>query len=243
MRHSIPSILFVAFLMAAILFSFAVSARSEEARPEDGDLRAPVTEVSADVQSSDRPPVYFTAMLLGAMMHEDSDNRLTSHDGTALVTPGLALRVGGTIDNRHFIGGRFQGTWRSTQDVRDSVGGDNEWGAVSSYYLGPEYRYAMPFGLYFGASAGFSFIFADNDVGSGESPECNTMACVDAYLEKTDDHASFGVGMFGTVGYEYRLKRNFAVTAEAFVGLLQGEDENNINMTNATYGLAVGVGI
>ena len=98
---------------------------------------------------------------------------------------------------------------------------------------------------YFGAGTGLSFIFADNQVGGSndEAPACNEFECLDAHLRATDDHGSLSLAATAVVGYEYRLKRNLAVNVEAFMGVTTGEDEDNQEMTNGTYGLAVGLGI
>ncbi len=206
-----------------------------------------MVNTSRQVTIAQRKPVYFNAMLSGSMLHEDRDNRLTSYDNTGLLTPGLRLRAGGVIQKHHLVGGNLQANWRSTQSVLDSETevDDNQWGAVSNYFMGPEYRYLTDYGLYVGATVGFSAILADDQVGGGgdDEPDCSTANCLDTHLEQTDDHASFGVAVMGTVGYEYRIKRYLSVNVEAFVGVLHGEDEYDENMTNATYGMALGVGI
>ena len=101
------------------------------------------------------------------------------------------------------------------------------------------------FGLYFGGSANFAVVLADDKLGGGndDEPECGSADCLDSHLERTDDHASFGVALMGTVGYEHRFRNNLALSVEGYAGVIQGDDENDNNMTNVTYGVAFGVGI
>ena len=150
-----------AAVIAIAILSVATTAGADETNESK-------TTVKARAEVGERPPFYFNFMLAGSAIHEDSDARLTSYDRTGLFHLGLALRMGGVVNDNHLIGGIFQGNWRSTEKVLDSQGGDNEWGAVSNWYLGPEYRYQFDFGLYAGASVGFSYIFADNDINGGE---------------------------------------------------------------------------
>lgn len=238
MKNQRMTVIVSSAICATIITLFAPLARADEG--------ATVTS-SRQITTAQRRPVYFNAMLSGATLHEDRDNRLTSLDDTGLLTPGLKLRAGGIINGHHLVGGTLQANWRSTRSVLDSETGvdDNQWGAVSNYILGPEYRYLTDYGLYVGGTVGFSAVLADDQVGGGgdDEPDCSTANCLDTHLEQTDDHASFGVAVMGTVGYEYRIKRYLSVSVEAYVGVLHGEDEYDENMINATYGMAFGVGI
>lgn len=206
-------------------------------------LAAPATVDAADrSRVVDRPPVYFNFMITGSMSYEDPDNRVTFRDNKDLFAPGGALRLGGVIGKHHLLGGILQVDWRSTKTVRDSVGDDRKWGAISTYYLGPEYRYITRFGLYAGGSMGFSYRLVDNDVGGGGSPDCSSYACVARHMRRTDDQGVPGVGVRAVIGYELRVRRNLAVNFEAFGGVLHGRDEDHEAMTMPMYGLAVGVG-
>jgi hypothetical protein len=196
----------------------------------------------APARATERPSVYLNFMLQGAMVHEDRDNRLTHHERPSFVTPGGALRLGGVIARHHLLGAIFQVDWRSTRNVLDSEGGNRKWGAVSNYFLGPEYRYITRFGLYGGAALGFAYTLADDDVGGGGSPDCTAYSCVARHMRETDDQGIPGVGVRAVLGYELRVRRTLAVNFEAFGGVLHGDDEDDVAMTTPTYGLAVGVG-
>jgi len=233
-----------AFPIVTVVLFLAATAYLTPAAGDDTKAQKDQTEqpaVSIQVDPAERPPFYVNGMVLGGMFHEDDDNRMTSRDSSALMGAGLAFRGGWIIDDRHFIGGLFQGYWRSTRTVLDEQGGDNYWGAVSTYYIGPEYRFATRAGLYFGASVGAAMALAINEFDTGEGPDCNSVDCVEDHLRETDNHWSFGFGLRGTIGYEYRLRRNLGLNIEAFGGLLQGRDEDDHSMTTPTWGLALGV--
>ena len=223
------------FLTAAC--AIAVPTVAAAAADSTGGAGAP-----APAEASERPPVYFNFMLTGAMVHEDPDNRMTHRDRKSFVTPGAAVRLGGVIARHHLLGGIFQVDWRSTRTVLDREGDDRKWGAISSYYLGPEYRYLTRFGLYAGASLGFAYTLVDDHVGGGGSPDCTWYSCVARHMRETDDQGIPGVGVRAVVGYELRVRRHLAVNFEAFGGVLHGDDEHDVAMTTPTYGLAVGVG-
>jgi len=182
-------------------------------------------------------------MGFGAMLNEDGGNRLTSRDSENLGGAGVTFRAGGVVNDHHLIGGLFQGYWRSTRPVKDRAGNDREWGSISTYHLGTEHRDQTDLGLYFGASPGLALILADNDIDGDEpEPECDDFDCARDYLRSTDDHAAIGVGVIGTLGYEYRVTKWFAVYAEAFAGYAHALDEDEREMDTITAGLALGLG-
>jgi hypothetical protein len=207
-----------------------------------GVLWVPAVAAAAEPEATDRPPVYFNFMLAGSMVHEDPDNRVTHRERNAFATPGGVLRLGGVLGRHHLLGAILQVNWRSTRQVLDHAGNDRRWGAISSYFLGPEYRYLTRFGLYAGGSLGFAYTLVDDDVGGGGSPDCSWYSCVARHMRETDDQGIPGVGVRAVVGYELRVRRNLAVNFEGFGGVLHGEDEDDVRMTIPTYGLAVGVG-
>ncbi len=225
----------------ATLLAIAVLSIASLAGAEEGG--ASVT-LKTEAKPGKRPPFYINFMLQGSMLHEDSDNRLTSRDSNGMATPGFLLRTGGVVKEQHLIGALFNANWRSTQLVLDNEGGDDDWGAVSNYFLGAEYRYQTKFGLYTGAAVGFTYIFGDNKVGGGnDEPDCSTVGCYREHMERSDDQGVPGVGVRAVVGYEYRIKRHLALNVEAFVGVSHGENEHEKNMTTPTYGLAFGIGM
>jgi hypothetical protein len=140
------------------------------------------------------------------------------------------------------LGGILQVDWRSTKTVLDSQNDNRKWGAISSYHLGPEYRYQTRFGLYAGGSLGFTYTLVDDHVGGGGSPDCNWYHCVAQHMRETDYKDIPGVGVRAVVGYELRVRRNLAVVFEAYGGVRHGDDEHDEPMTMPTYGVAVGVG-
>lgn len=207
-------------------------------------LAVPAVGEAADgpARATERPKVYFDFLLGGSMVHEDRGNRLTHRSQSSFATPTAGLRLGGVVARHHLVGGLLQVDWRSTQKVLDSHGGNQKWGAISSYYLGPEYRYITRFGLYFGGSLGFNYTLADDDVGGGGSPDCSAYKCVARHMQETDDQGVPGVGVRAVVGYQLRIRRTLAVSFEAFGGVRHGEDEDDVDMTTPTYGLAMGIG-
>ncbi len=235
MKNSTTTQKMAVTLMAITLLTMTQTAGASE------QVSAVTVEKNAEVGK--RPPFYVNFMLLGAMLHEDSDNRLTSRDANGMATPGFALRLGGVVKENHLVGALFQANWRSTQKVLDSNGGDDDWGAVSNFFIGPEYRYQTDFGLYGGAALGFSYIFGDNNVGSNDKPDCSSIECYQDHMEQSDDQGVPGVGARAVVGYEYRIKRHLALNVEAFASVLHGENEHEKNMTTPTYGLAFGIGM
>lgn len=236
----------IALFSAVIALTGAASARAAslaDGTPASAEAAGPTTSAATkEARASQRPRAFFNFMLTGAMVHEDRDDRLTTLRHPSFATPGIALRAGGVVRRNHLVGGLFQANWRSTRAVWDSAGDDRKWGAISSYYVGPEYRYLTAFGLYAGASLGFAYTFADNDVGGGGAPGCNRYACLVEHMKRSDDQGIPGVGLRAVLGFEHRLRRNLAVNAEAFAGVLHGGDEDGVAMTTPTYGLAVGVG-
>ncbi|MCP4601219.1 MAG: hypothetical protein GY847_11960 [Proteobacteria bacterium] len=230
-------------LAATIITIAMLSMASVVSADEQATSNEASTALSTKAEVGERPPFYVNFMLSGAMLHEDSDNRLTSYDSSGLITPGLALRAGGVVKKDHLIGGIFQANWRATQKVLDNVGGDNEWGEVANFYVGPEYRYQTQFGLYAGASLGFVYTLADNSFDGDDEPDCSSYDCLEDHMERSDDQGVPGVGARAVVGWEYRFKRTLAINVEAFGGFFHGENEDDENMTTPTYGLALGVGI
>jgi hypothetical protein len=230
----------LATLLTAVC-ALAVPAAAEAAAPDPTSQDARSHE-DPPTRAAERPRVFFNFMLVGSMVHEDPHNRVTHRRRSAFATPGAALRVGGVVARHHLVGAILQVDWRSTQMVLDSRGNDRRWGAISSYYIGPEYRYITSFGLYAGASLGFAYTLVDNDVGGGGSPACSSYACVASHMRRTDDQGIPGVGARAVLGYELRVRRSLAVNFEAFGGVLHGDDEDHVAMTTPTYGLAVGVG-
>jgi len=231
-----------AVMVIAILAGFASPVNADNTGKQSG---TPSTRLSGSAGPPKRPGFYLNFMLTGSMLYEDNNNRLTSYDSNALATPGLALRAGGVVKGRHLIGALFQANWRATKKMLDSRGGDNKWGEVANFYFGPEYRYQTSFGLYVGGGVGFAYTFADNYIGGGEGvePECDSHECFEDYFRATDDSGVPGIGVRAVVGYEYRIKRTLALNIEGFVGVFDGENEYNVEMTMPTYGLALGVGI
>ena len=229
-------------IIIAVLVTFATPAGASSIPRGTG---TPAARLSGSAGTIKRPNFYLNFLLTGSILHEDKDHRLTSYDSSALATPGLALRAGGVVRGHHLIGALFQTNWRPTRKVLDSQGGDNEWGEVANFYLGPEYRYQTGFGLYLGGSVGFAYSFVDNSIerSEGIEPRCNSHECLEDYLRVTDDSGIPGVGVRAVVGYEFRIKRTLALNVEVFAGVFDGENEHHEQMALGTYGLALGIGI
>ena len=240
MKYSNQTRKMAATVIAMATFSMASVANADGATTASNE---PSTGLEARAEASPRPSFYINFMLAGAMMHEDGDNRLTSYDSKAMGTPGLAIRGGGVANKNHLIGGIFQANWRATKKVLDSVGGDDEWGEIASFYMGPEYRYQLSSGLYAGASIGFVYTLADNSFDNDDEPDCSSAECLEDYMERSDDQGVPGFGARAVVGWEYRFKRTLALNIEAFGGIFHGRDEDEQTMTTPTYGVAVGIGM
>jgi hypothetical protein len=237
-----------AAMLTAVVITVSPTAEAEEEAvwsSEKGAGNSGTVSTTAEVRPQRRKPLYFSAMVTGSVLHEDGENRLTQDGDTTLFTPGLVLRLGGVIDEHHLVGAGLRASWVNTRSILDEDEQDNHLGAVSTYMLGSEYRYLTSYGFYFGGSASFAVVLADDKLGGGddEAPACDTGNCLDEHLEQTDDHASFGVALLGTIGYEHRFRNNFTISVEAYAGFIRGKDEHAEDMTNGTYGVAFGIGI
>lgn len=242
----------LAITVNLILFAHAPGADANEpgsastsqwVQVEGDQIEVVVEQSPADERK--RPPFYVNTMLFGGAMREDASNRLTSKQNTDLEGYGYILRTGAVVNDRHLIGLVFQGYLRETRSVLDSQGGDGEIGMIHAYHIGPEYRYQTDFGLYIGGSLGLALNLADNDItgDNDDSPSCDSIGCLNDYLERSDDSLALGVGMMGVLGYEYRPTKWFALNVEAFVTFINAIDENERSMNTVVSGLALGVGI
>jgi len=244
MKTSIDSLIITAALTLSTILVFASAVSANPTEQDDTNRVVPSTSVHSKIEASPGRSFFVNGLIIGSVFYEDDNNRLTSRDSRSLLSPGLGFRGGAVIENRYLLGGLFQANWRSTQTVLDSYGGDDKWGAVSNFYIGPEFRYLFDFGLYAGASTGLSLTLADNHLNDGDDgPECSSLDCVEEYMEENDDHMSLGFGIRGVIGYEQRFHRNFAVNAEIYVGWSLSEDEDERSMSLPTYGLGFGVSI
>lgn len=188
------------------------------------------------------PPAYFNLLIFGGFIVEDGANRLTAHKRQTLQAGGLALRAGGIIDDMHLVGVRMQGIVRATKSVLDAGGSDNgDWGAVVMPFIGPEYRFLAPFGLYVGGSIGMAGIVAATD------GRCDEDCFGDSYCEEEcyEDHVRGVVSWGGilNVGYQLRVTRFFSMNIEVFGGFFRGVDSNDETMRNGIFGFGLGFGV
>ena len=196
-----------------------------------------------------RPPLYLTVMIAGGGFIEDPTNRLTTRDSTTLQGIGGIFRVGGVLSERSLLGARLQSFYRPTKKIRWAVtlaSGeqailDSGWGQVSYGYIGPEYTYLTRFGLYASGSLGLSTAFA-GDEASGCSPGFFGCGFGDESGSNGHNRGSIGLGAIGSVGYEWRIQRWFAMNAELYLGYYHGVDQDERDMDSGLFGLAAGIG-
>jgi hypothetical protein len=181
-----------------------------------------------------RPPMYLNMMLFVAGLSEDGSNRLTTRDSKLLEGFGGVLRIGAVLNEHHRLGARMQSFVRPTKkvllDPPATTTTNEDWGAVTLAYFGPEYLYDTGLGIYAAGSLGVAGLVSSSKVD-----------------DKNDDHdhverGSAGVAGIVSVGYEWRANKWFAMNAEAFGGLYHGVDDNENSMNGAIFGLGMGMG-
>jgi hypothetical protein len=183
-----------------------------------------------------RAPMYASLMLGAGIFGEDADNRLTTRDSKALEGVSAILRVGATLSEHSRVGARFQSFVRPTKklvyDTPPADGSTDKWGAVSFGYVGPEYIYTTDFGLYVGGSVGFAAAASKRDIDD------------DGDHGKHDDieRGAAGIGSLLSVGYEWRLSKWFAMSAEVYGGGYTAVDDNEDSMKGGIFGFAMGAG-
>ncbi len=188
------------------------------------------------------PPTYFNLLIFGGFIVEDGANRLTSHDRQTLQGGGLALRAGGIINDMHLIGVRLQGIARATKSVMDADGHDNgNWGAVVMPFIGPEYRFLAPFGLYVGGAIGMAGIVAVTDGRCDDDCFGEADCEEDCYEGNVRGVVSWG-GLLN-VGYQFRVTRFFSMNVEVFGGFFRGVDSDDETMRNGIFGFGLGFGV
>ena len=175
-------------------------------------------------------------MFLAGALAEDGDNRLTVRDSKLLEGAGGLFRLGAVIDRHHRIGGRLQSFVRPTRkvalDPSSTTPANNEWGAVTFFYVGPEYLYTSDLGIYGGASLGIGGAMSARDVENQDSTKDEDG------LEK----ASGGLAGMLSLGYEWRANKWFALNVESYGGLYHGVDDNENGINGGIFGLGMGVG-
>ncbi|MBN2573673.1 MAG: hypothetical protein JXP73_03845 [Deltaproteobacteria bacterium] len=185
--------------------------------------------------SGRRAPMYVNLMLFAGALAEDGDNRLTLRDSELLEGAGGLFRLGAVIDRHHRLGGRLQSFVRPTRkvalDPSSTAPAGNQWGAVTFFYVGPEYLYTSDLGVYGGASLGIGCAMSARDVEDDDASN-------DDGLEK----ASGGLAGMLSVGYEWRANKWLALNIEAFGGLYHGVDDNENGINGGIFGLGMGAG-
>lgn len=182
-----------------------------------------------------RAPIYVNLMLSVGILTEDGNNRLTTRDSKLLEGFGGVFRVGAVLSEHHRLGARMQSFMRPTKkvllDPPATNNTNNEWGAVSFGYIGPEYLYATDFGLYAGGSIGVAGALSRSNFDDDDDDD-------DKHIER----GSAGVAGIASLGYEWRANKWFAMNAEVFGGLYHGIDDNENSMDGAMFGLGLGMG-
>jgi hypothetical protein len=182
-----------------------------------------------------RPPIYVNLMMFAGVMGEDGDNRLTTRDSKLLEGAGGMFRVGAVINRHHRLGGRMQSFVRPTKKILpDPSTADTTtdgWGAVTFSYAGPEYLYTSDLGIYGGVS-----------IGAGAAVSTRHIRQADSDDENHRERSSVGVAGVLSVGYEWRVTKWFALSAEFFGTLYHGVDDNENTMNGSLFGAAMGIG-
>jgi hypothetical protein len=181
-----------------------------------------------------RAPIYVNLMLSAGIFTEDGSNRLTTRDSKLLEGFGGVFRVGAVLGEHHRLGARMQSFMRPTKkvllDPPAASNTNNEWGAVSLGYVGPEYLYTTDLGLYAGGSIGVAGAMSHSRFNDHDDDDKN--------IEK----GSAGVAGIASLGYEWRANKWFAMNAELFGGLYHGIDDNENSMQGALFGFGLGMG-
>jgi opacity protein-like surface antigen len=204
---------------------------------ETQTLTAPMTqpEPYTGWRQGKRAPMYVNFMMLGGGFVEDSGNRLTTRDSRTLEGAGCAFRIGAVVDEHHRIGARFQSFMRPTRKiVRDQplpAGTVAEWGGAQFISAGPEYIFSLPNGFYAGASLGLGMAFTTKSLEKDHDDS-----------KEDIEHGAAGFSGILSVGYEWRVSKWFALNGEAYGGFFRGVDDDERDMTNAHFGLGMGVG-
>lgn len=189
-----------------------------------------------------RPPWYAGVLLSMAGYAEDPDYRLTTRKTRVLEGFSGTLRLGGVIDAHNRLGVRMQGFVRPTRAlVRDDLA-NRDWGSVQVGFIGPEYIYTSASGVYAAASVGIA------GATSSQGSSCDDGGYYGGgYYDRCGHHddtlrGSFGGGAIASLGYEWRVARWFAVSTEAFGGVLLGMNDEEQSTTSEVFGVGIGFG-
>ncbi len=186
-----------------------------------------------------RAPMYASLLVGAGLFGEDGDNRLTTRDSKALEGVTGILRVGATLSEHSRVGARLQSFVRPTKkliyDTPPADGRTDKWGAVSFGYAGPEYIYTTDFGLYVAGSVGLAVAASNRDIDHDDDNNDD---------DKNDDleRGAGGLGAMLSVGYEMRVSKWFAMSAEVFGGGYSAVDDDDNSMKGGIFGFAVGAG-
>jgi hypothetical protein len=178
--------------------------------------------------------MYFNLMFSAGAFTEDGGNRLTTRDSKVLEGFGGVLRIGAVLGPHHRLGARMQSFMRPTKkvllDPPATATTNDDWGAVSLGYIGPEYLYTTDLGLYVGGSVGVAGAMSSSKLGDKNDDR--------DHLER----GSAGIAGLVSLGYEWRANKWFAMNAEIFGGLYHGIDDNESSMNDGLFGLSAGLG-
>jgi hypothetical protein len=182
-----------------------------------------------------RAPMYFNMMFSAGAFTEDGSNRLTTRDSKVLEGFGGVLRLGAVLGEHHRLGARLQSFVRPTKkvllDPPATTTTNDDWGAVTFGYVGPEYLYTTDLGLYVGGSLGVAGAMSSRKFEKNGEHESD-------HLER----GSAGIAGIVSLGYEWRANKWFAMNAEVFGGLYHGIDDNENSMNDGLFGLSAGLG-
>lgn len=182
-------------------------------------------------------PIYARALLLGEGFVEDSGMRLTGRETRTLEGAGGLFRAGAVLGEHSRVGVRLQTFTRPTRTVLNEDGSrasPQAWGTVNLGYIGPEYLYVTDSGVYFAGSVGLAGVV------SARQDDCSSR-CSNRHNDDVQRSVGGGAAL-ASIGYEWRLHKWLALSAEVFGGVYGGVNEDEQKMNGGIFGAGVGAG-
>ena len=188
-------------------------------------------------------PFYVDIMVLGGVLIEDEENRLTKHDSKTLEGFGAVLRTGAVLDH-HLIGVHLEAFARPTHEV---IGNDDPelFGIVGQATVGAEYRYLTDIGFYFGGVLGAGVASTHDRFEESPCGQTKGKTCLQWIESESAGHTRmvWGTSAKAVVGYQLRFNPWFTMSVEAYGSYFRGLDDAEDPMTLQSGGVAFGLGM